>query len=85
MVPMVRTQIQLTDEQAAALRHASAREGKSMAEVIRCCLDEHLRTAGVVDRAAAEQRARDAIGRFRSGLDDLAREHDRHLAAALDG
>lgn len=85
MTPMVRTQIQLTEEQAAALRELAAREGKSMAEVIRCSLDEHLRAAGVVGRAAAEQRARAAIGRFSSGLGDLAREHDRYLEAALDG
>ena len=38
---MVRTQIQLTEEQAAALRAMSAARQLSMAELIRISIDRH--------------------------------------------
>ena len=76
---MVRTQIQLTEEQARALREVAAREGRSMADVIRTSLDQALRSRGVFDREETKRRALAAIGRFRSGADDVARDHDRYL------
>jgi predicted DNA-binding protein len=80
---MVRTQIQLTEEQAAAVKQLAQREGRSVADVVRESLEVHLRTRGVVDRGAQKRRALDAVGRFRSGASDLGTAHDRHAAEAF--
>jgi hypothetical protein len=76
---MIRSQVQLTEEQAAALRAVAARRGVSMAAVIRELIDEGLRTPAV----ARSTRARSAIGRFASGRHDVSREHDRELERAF--
>lgn len=81
---MVRTQIQLTEEQAVALRELAVREGRSMADVIRGSLDLALRSRGAFAREEAKERALDALGGFRSGLGDLALDHDRHLVTAFE-
>jgi hypothetical protein len=73
---MIRTQIQLTEEQARKLKAAAAREGVSVAEVIRRSVDEHLVRVGREDKW---ERARQAIGKFRSDVPDLGRNHDKYL------
>lgn len=76
---MIRTQIQLSEEQANRLREAAARRGVSMAYLIRESVDRYLAdAAGEVKREAA----RKLIGRFRSGVTDLARKHDKYLEEA---
>lgn len=77
---MVRTQIQLTEEQAAAAKELARREGRSLADVVRESLDIHLRSRGALERADLKRRALAAPGRFRSGSRDLAIAHDGHLA-----
>jgi plasmid stability protein len=77
---MVRTQIQLTDGQARALRTLAAAEGRSMADIIRESVEALLADRGVRDRGQVKQRALAAVGGFRSGIADLAAEHDRYLA-----
>lgn len=72
---MIRTQIQLTEEQGRALRRLAARRGVSMAAVIRGVLDEAL----VAPRVAQLERARAAMGRFQSGTTRVSIEHDREL------
>jgi predicted DNA-binding protein len=77
---MVRTQIQLTEEQAERLKAASARRGVSMAELIRqgveCILS---RTA---ERSPEEVylRAARAAGKLRSGRHDVSVRHDEYLS-----
>jgi hypothetical protein len=80
---MVRTQIQLTTEQARRLKELAATEQRSVAELIRISLDEFLRRRGPLDRRAQKARALEAVGRHRSGLGDLATEHDRYLHEAF--
>jgi predicted DNA-binding protein len=80
---MIRTQIQLTEEQAEAVKRLAQREGRSVADVMRESLDVHLRSRGVIDREAQKRRALEAIGRYRSGVRDLATAHDRHAAEAF--
>ena len=80
---MIRTWIQLTEEQARQARRIAAEQGVSMATVIRQGLDLLLRSAETAvsdDERAA--RAISAAGRFRSGGGDGAVEHDRHLRDA---
>lgn len=76
---MIRTQILLTEEQARALRELAIEEGKSMAELIRLSVDTLLRSRVVLDSEERKQRALSVIGRYTSGLNDLALDHDRYL------
>jgi len=80
---MVRTQIQLTEGQARALKNLAAAEGRSMADIIRESVEALLTGRGVRDRDKVKQRALAVVGSFRSGLGDLAAEHDRYLAEDL--
>lgn len=77
---MVRTQIQLTEEQAARLRRLAAARGVSMAAVIRDAVDS---ATSDHDDEARWERALSAVGCGSSGRRDIAVEHDRHLAEAL--
>lgn len=85
---MMRTQIQLEEEQHRRLRALAHRRGTSMAALIRECLDE------ILEREAAaptyEQRVSALLGvagRYAdtAGEDRVAEEHDRFLLEALDG
>ena len=80
---MVRTQIQLSEKQAKALKKLAARRNVSVAELIRQAVDEELRAAGGIDRDERKRRALAAAGRFHSGLTDLSTEHDHYLAEAF--
>ena len=77
---MIRTQIQLTEDQARRLRHLAREKGISLAEMIRRCVERALEEEGT-DRAALYARAVRVVGRFpdRHGAADLAREHDRYF------
>ena len=78
---MVRTQIQLTERQARELKRIAAKEGISMAEVIRRAVDAKIRGgAGEVPWEEQVRRAQAAMGKFRSGLKDVAERHDDYLA-----
>ncbi len=81
---MVRTQIQLTEEQVRRLRRRARQEGISLAEVIRRCVDEGL-AGQTVDRAGLYRRAAGIVGRFPDieGARDLAGSHDRYLDDAF--
>lgn len=85
MSAMIRTQIQLTDEQARALREVAARESLSIAEVVRRGVETVLRERHVASEEEIRRRAVAAAGRFHSGGHDLAVEHDRELAEAFAG
>ena len=79
---MIRTQIQLTEKQADALRDLAAREHVSVAELIRRSVDAWIRSS--VERTPDErwQRALAVAGRFRSNMTDVSTNHDRYLAEA---
>jgi hypothetical protein len=76
---MIRTQIQITPEQARLLKRLAAKEGKSVAELIRISLDEMLRAGGIQDQENLRHKARLAAGKL-SGSADLADKHDDYLA-----
>ena len=76
---MIRTQIQLTDDQAQALKALSARTGLSLAELVRRGLVPLLR-GGLAEHDNRARRAADAVGRFHSGKTDISLDHDRYLA-----
>lgn len=80
---MIRTQIQLTPEQARALKRMAAKEGKSVAELIRISLDAMLRAGGIKDQVVLRHKASAASGKF-GGPENLAENHDDYLAEALE-
>jgi Arc/MetJ-type ribon-helix-helix transcriptional regulator len=81
---MVRTQIQLTEEQHARLRELARATGQSMAELIRGGVDLVLEGARESPRREARRRALEVIGKFESGLGDLAERHDDYLVEAFE-
>ena len=77
---MVRTQIQLTEEQSKALKKMAAQRNLSMAELILQGIDFYLRACGTISQEERRQRAIKAAGQFHSGLADLSEKHDEYLA-----
>jgi len=80
---MVKTHVQLTEQQASALRARAVAEGLSMAELIRRSVDAFLRSRAPLSRGEKKRRALAAVGRFRSAEGDLSVNHDRYLAEAF--
>ena len=79
---MVRTQIQLRDDQSTRLRELARREGASVAQMIRKAIDRLFEETGAASASASRRDALKVVGMFRSGLSDVARQHDRHLDEA---
>lgn len=81
---MIRTQIQLTEQQARRLRAQARERGVSLAELIRRYVERGL-AEEAPDRTALYDRAARVVGRFRDrrGARDLSRKHDRYLEDAF--
>ena len=81
---MIRTQIQLEPSQVTQLKRLSAREGISMAEAIRRCIDFQLADDDNTDVCWAL--ASELIGAFKDkrGARNLSRKHDDYLADAFE-
>lgn len=77
---MIRTQIQLEEAQAEALRRLSAERGESIAALIREAVDRFV--SGQAPGGQAKRALRWA-GAFSSGRRDISREHDAHLDEAF--
>jgi Ribbon-helix-helix protein, copG family len=82
---MVRTQIQLTEQQARRLRSQARERGLSLAEVIRRYVEKGL-SEDAPNRAALYERAARVVGRFRDrrGARDVSTRHDRYLDEAFE-
>ena len=76
---MVRTQIQLGEAQAQALKQVASGMGVSMAEVVRQAVDTFLAARNTDVGAVRRKRALAAIGAFRGGS-HLAQNHDMAFA-----
>lgn len=81
---MIRTQIQLTEEQARRLRRAAQREGTSVAEIVRRCVERGLGDE-LSETAERYARALRVVGKFRDkeGRRDVSVAHDEHLDGAF--
>ena len=82
---MVRTQIQLTEEQHRLLKRWAGRLGISLAEAVRRCVADRLAVEQL--EAGHAERVREAcavIGKYADpeGTSRIAKEHDEHLAQA---
>jgi predicted transcriptional regulator len=81
---MVRTQIQLTDEQAKRLRAFASERRVSVAEIIREAVEERMKRAGAPSREEIKARALAVAGMFESGTPDLVERLDDYLAEAYE-
>ncbi|MFN8493466.1 MAG: CopG family transcriptional regulator [Caldilineaceae bacterium] len=81
---MIRTQIQLTELQVSALKNLATQRQQSIAELIRQSINRFLaeETSVEADPQKIRQRAILEPGLFRSGLPDVARNHDKYLVEA---
>jgi hypothetical protein len=78
---MIRTQIQLTPEQARGLKRMAEREKKSVAELIRLSVDALIRSNALDNQDDLRRRAIAAAGQLK-GPEDLAANHDDYLSEA---
>jgi hypothetical protein len=76
---MTRMQIQLTEKQVEVLKAMAAREGASLAEIVRKAVDLLVRSSRTPSREEFRRRAKEIAGGFSSGRADIARNHDRYL------
>jgi predicted DNA-binding protein len=79
---VVRTQIQLTKDQATQLRHLASASGRSMADLVREGVERLLRDHAGLSRTERMHRAARVFGTFTSGTRDLSSRHDDHFADA---
>jgi predicted Ser/Thr protein kinase len=79
---MVRTQIQLTEEQVKKIKKIAASRGVPMAEVIRDAVEGAIRSGAGTISAERRKRALEIVGKFRSGKRDVSRKHDAYLTEA---
>lgn len=79
---MVRTQIQLSEDEAEAVKRLARERSVSMAAVIRDAVDQYVRRESGVSIDERWQRSLAALGGLRSGRSDLSQAHDDEFAAA---
>ena len=82
---MVRTQIQLTEEQHRALKQWARRRRISLAEAVRRCVEERLAQDGTaVSPEGLLREAAAVFGKYADpeGASDIGRDHDRYLDRA---
>lgn len=79
---MVRTQIQLTEDQARKLKGMALSSNESMASLIRQAIDCFLMT-GRPNRAAQYRQALELAGKYKSDRHDASVAHDQYLSEAF--
>jgi hypothetical protein len=79
---MIRTQIQLDEQQYSALKRFSDEQGVSMAEAVRRAVD-HLLDDSQPSAADRRDRALRLVGKYSSGRGDVAQNHDDYLTEAF--
>lgn len=79
---MVRTQIQLTEDQAKALKKIAQSQHLSVAELIRRAVDTTIKSSTVIDTGERHKRAMEIVGKFGSGKRDVSKRHDLYLTEA---
>ena len=79
---VIRTQIQLTDEQAKRLRELSTTSRESVAALIRKAVDQFI-VSGKPDRSALYRQAKPVVGKYKSDSGNISIDHDRYLEEAF--
>ena len=73
---MIRTQIQFEKKTYESLKTKSKETGKSISEIVRRSLDQAIESQ---ESDLKWARALNSLGKFSSGLENLAEKHDEHL------
>jgi negative regulator of replication initiation len=73
---MIRTQIQIDSQTYEKIKAKSKGSGKSISEIVRRSLDQTIESQ---ESDLKWARALNSLGKFASGLDNLAEKHDEHL------
>ena len=81
---MVRAQIQLTEDQAKALKKIAQSRHLSVAELIRKAVDTVIKSNTVVNTEERHKRAMEIVGKFSSGKRDVSKKHDLYLTEAYN-
>lgn len=79
---MIRTQIQIEEEQMEWLKSKAREKGVSLSQLIRESL-EHFREREKRVPEERKRRALAALGRFSSGKTDVSERHDDYLCEAI--
>ena len=79
---MIRTQIQLNENQARAIKKIARGQGVSMAELVRRAVEREINLGLTTDEEERHKRAVAIVGKFKSGKRNVARKHDAYLAEA---
>ena len=79
---MVRTQVQLSEDDLAELRRLAAEEGVSVSALVRRGVKQVLESRKKPSREELWARAMSVVGKYRSGKTDVAQRHDDYLAEA---
>ena len=80
---MIRTQIQLTEEQVRLLKELSRGSNESMAALIRRAVDQFL-LSPKPDRLSLYRQAMGVVGKYEAGLRDISLKHDLYLEEAFE-
>jgi len=81
---MVRTQVQLTENQAKIIKKVARAQGVSMAELIRRAVEKEISLGMITDEEEKHKRALAIVGKFKSGKRDVSRKHDAYLEEAYN-
>jgi hypothetical protein len=81
---MVRTQIQLSPEQAAVIKRLASERGVSMAEIIRQSIDAFVANVHRPTPEELRRRARGIAGMIPESPTDISVRHDDYLAEAYE-
>jgi hypothetical protein len=80
---MIRTQIQLKEEQMNALKKIAAAKQSSIAQLIRKAVDNFIKSGSALpDDEERRKRALSIAGRYSSGRHNISADHDKYLAEA---
>jgi hypothetical protein len=79
---MIRTQVQLSEDQLQALKARALQENISVSELVRRAIDAWTKNADNTRASELRRRAANAVGRFASGKKDVAQHHDEYLSQA---
>jgi len=80
---MLRTQIQITEDQARKLKEISLSRNESVASLVRNAIDRFLVT-GKTNRAAQYRQALSLAGKYETEKPYIAVNHDRYLEEAFE-
>ena len=76
---LVRTQVQITEEQMRALKNLAKERGTSIAELIRQSVDQFIQSPEILTKENRIQRGMSVAGKFHSGHHDISENHDQYL------